>query len=174
MVDAPNYSDIEGSTVRLNDVNGDGLADLVQIRYDAVDIWLNVDGRGWTERHILDGTLRHAGFHNRVRLIDVDGSGTLDVLYGDAKGLQAHRSPGRQEAVSPDIGGQRPRQDDEHRILHRCPRRCWSRLGAAMRAVRLQPDRFAAAWCSTAPIVSHVSQARDGARQRHDSWSSAC
>ena len=85
MVASPQYSDISSSTVKLGDVNGDGLDDLVQIRFDAVDIWLNVDGQGWTdERHILDGTPYHAGYHNRVRITDVNGSGTSDVVWGDA------------------------------------------------------------------------------------------
>src|SRR5690606_240297 len=82
---SPQYSDIEGSTLRLDDVNGDGLKDLVQMNYDSVDIWLNVDGKGWTEKKKLDGTPYHAGFHNRVRILDVNGSGTSDILWGDAK-----------------------------------------------------------------------------------------
>src|SRR5690606_16424100 len=73
MAASPYYSDVSSSTVKLGDVNGDGLDDLVQIRFDAVDIWLNVDGKGWTaKRHILDGTPYHAGYHNRVRMTDVD------------------------------------------------------------------------------------------------------
>src|SRR5690606_24347035 len=83
MDDAPFYSDVNGTTLRLGDVNGDGLDDLVQVRFDAVDIWLNVDGSGWTERKILDGTPYHAGYHNRIRITDVDGSATPDLVWGD-------------------------------------------------------------------------------------------
>ena len=60
--------------LRLDDVNGDGLDDLVQVRFDAVDVWLNVDGTGWTERHIIDGTPASPSFANRVRLVDINGS----------------------------------------------------------------------------------------------------
>jgi len=86
MAASPQYSDVSTTTVRLADVNGDGLDDLVQIRFDAVDIWLNVDGKGWTAtRHVLDDTPYHAGYHNRVRVTDVDGSGTTDIVWGDAE-----------------------------------------------------------------------------------------
>jgi hypothetical protein len=66
----PEYSDIQGTTLRMDDVNGDGLDDLVQVRYDAVDVWLNVDGRGWTDRHIVTGTPKSPSYANRVRLVD--------------------------------------------------------------------------------------------------------
>ena len=81
---APWFSDFQGNTLRVDDVNGDGLADLVQVRFDAVDIWLNVDGKGWTKRHIIDGAPASASYANRVRLTDVNGSGTRDILWGDA------------------------------------------------------------------------------------------
>ena len=81
---SPQYSDIEGDALHLDDVNGDGLDDLVQVRFDAVDIWLNVDGVGWTpQRHIIEGTPASPSFANRVRLVDVNGSGTRDILWGD-------------------------------------------------------------------------------------------
>src|SRR5207253_7590064 len=44
MSSSPHYSDPNGSALRLDDVNGDGLDDLVQVRFQEVDIWLNVDG----------------------------------------------------------------------------------------------------------------------------------
>jgi RHS repeat-associated protein len=85
MASSPQYSDIQGSSLRLDDVNGDGLSDLVQVRFNEIDIWLNVDGVGWTERHIIGGTPASPGYANRVRLVDVNGSGTPDILWGDAE-----------------------------------------------------------------------------------------
>ena len=85
MASAPWYSDVEGTTLRIDDVNGDGLSDLVQVRFDAVDVWLNVDGRGWTKRHIIDKTPASPSYANRVRLVDVNGSGTRDILWGDGR-----------------------------------------------------------------------------------------
>jgi RHS repeat-associated protein len=69
--------------VRLDDVNGDGLDDLVHVRFQAVDIWLNVDGTSWTTRHTIAGTPAAPSFQNRVRLVDINGSGTRDILWGD-------------------------------------------------------------------------------------------
>jgi RHS repeat-associated protein len=83
MTSSPPYSDVEGESLRLDDVNGDGLDDLVQVRFDAVDVWLNVDGRSWTDRHVIAGTPSAPSFANRVRLVDMNGSGTRDILWGD-------------------------------------------------------------------------------------------
>src|SRR5690606_29811752 len=74
MANSPYYSDIQGTSMRMEDVNGDGLSDLIQVRYDEVDVWLNVDGRGWTDRHIIEGTPESPSFANRVRLTDINGS----------------------------------------------------------------------------------------------------
>lgn len=65
------------------DVNGDGLADFVKVRFNAVDIYLNVDGVGWTERHVIANAPPNSSITNRVRLTDVNGSGTPDILWGD-------------------------------------------------------------------------------------------
>ncbi len=84
MADSPYYSDLQGTSMRMEDVNGDGLTDLVQVRFDEVDVYLNVDGVGWTKRAILSGTPKSPAFANRVRLTDINGSGTSDILWGDA------------------------------------------------------------------------------------------
>lgn len=83
MEESPYYTDIQGTSLRLDDVNGDGLPDLVQVNFDDVSVWLNVNGTGWTERYIIDGTPASPAFANRVRLTDVNASGTLDILWGD-------------------------------------------------------------------------------------------
>ncbi|GMV19447.1 MAG: hypothetical protein AMXMBFR56_76710 [Polyangiaceae bacterium] len=88
MATSPQYSDIQGESLRLDDVNGDGLTDLVQIRFSDVDVWLNVDGVGWTDRHIITGTPASPSYANRVRLVDVNGSGTRDILWGNGNKYQ--------------------------------------------------------------------------------------
>ena len=88
MATSPQYSDIQGESLRLDDVNGDGLTDLVQVRFTDVDVWLNVDGAGWTDRHIIKGTPASPSYANRVRLADVNGSGTRDILWGNGSKYQ--------------------------------------------------------------------------------------
>src|SRR4029450_5122346 len=85
MTSSPQYSDIQGDSLRLDDVNGDGLDDLVQGRFDEVEVWLDGDGTSWTERHIIGAAPASPSYANRVRLVDINGSGTRDILWGDAK-----------------------------------------------------------------------------------------
>ncbi|MBI5535278.1 MAG: VCBS repeat-containing protein [Deltaproteobacteria bacterium] len=83
MASSPQFSDPNGSALHLDDVNGDGVADLVQVRFDAVDVWHNIDGNSWTDRRILSSTPPSPSYQNRVRLVDMNGSGTRDILWGD-------------------------------------------------------------------------------------------
>jgi RHS repeat-associated protein len=85
MSNAPQYSDPSGGGLRLDDVNGDGLDDLVQVRFDAIDAWLNVDGVGWTADHVISGVTPAQGpaWVGKVRLVDVNGSGTRDIMWGE-------------------------------------------------------------------------------------------
>ncbi len=83
MTSSPYFTEPDVAALRFDDVNGDGLDDLVQIRFTDVDVWLNVDGQGWTDRHTLAGTPAAPSYANRVRLVDVNGSGTRDILWGD-------------------------------------------------------------------------------------------
>ena len=41
MEDGPQYADPDGTELRIDDINGDGLDDLVQVRFNAIDVWLN-------------------------------------------------------------------------------------------------------------------------------------
>lgn len=88
MTSSPNWSDLSGDSLRIDDVNGDGLSDLVQVRFDGVDVWLNVDGVSFTERHVIENTPASPSFAQRVRLTDINGSGTPDVLWASASHFQ--------------------------------------------------------------------------------------
>jgi RHS repeat-associated protein len=83
MDSSPQFSDLSGASLRIDDVNGDGLDDVVQIRYDAIDLWVNDDGKGFFAKQTLGGTPKSPSFANRVRLVDVNGSGTRDVLWAN-------------------------------------------------------------------------------------------
>ncbi len=69
------------------DMTGDGLADLVRVRRGTVEYWPSLGNGRFGERVVMGGapTIPTAtGFDSaRVRLVDLDGSGTADVLYLD-------------------------------------------------------------------------------------------
>jgi hypothetical protein len=83
MTSSPNFGVVGDGKLLLDDVNGDGLSDLVEVRFNAVDVYLNVNGVSWTDRHIMYNTPPKPAATDRVRLVDVDGSGTRDILWGD-------------------------------------------------------------------------------------------
>jgi RHS repeat-associated protein len=83
MSNSPHYTDVNGTTLRMEDVNGDGLEDLIQVNMTAVEVWLNVDGRAWTAEHVIYDTPAAPSFQNRVLLTDINGSGTPDILWGN-------------------------------------------------------------------------------------------
>ncbi|MDD9938437.1 MAG: FG-GAP-like repeat-containing protein [Myxococcales bacterium] len=88
MLDAPVFGTADAGTLLLNDVNGDGLSDMVEIRNQGVDIYLNDNGDAWTERYIISETPFRPTDSNYVRLTDIDGSGTPDILWGAAYDYQ--------------------------------------------------------------------------------------
>jgi RHS repeat-associated protein len=69
--------------VHLDDINGDGTADLVQVGLTSAPIWLNENGQRWTDRiAIRDCPLQPYADSHEMRLVDVNGSGTKDILWG--------------------------------------------------------------------------------------------
>lgn len=154
MTDAPYYSDIQGTSLRMDDVNGDGLDDLVQVRFDAVDVWLNVDGKGWTKRHIMDGTPASPSYANRVRLIDINGSGTRDIVWGNGKKYQfmdlaGGKRPGLLTGVKNGLGKSTDIEyvssTDEMLAAERTKAACGEGT-----------NRWATAWCHKMPTVTHL------------------
>jgi RHS repeat-associated protein len=85
---SPRYYANRPERVRLDDVNGDGLDDVVQVREDAVDIWLNKSGIAFTPRFTIKGTPANVSVADRVRLLDINGSGTRDIVWGNARNYQ--------------------------------------------------------------------------------------
>jgi RHS repeat-associated protein len=73
-----------GSPIRLDDVNGDGLTDIVRSLYGAVEIWLNIDGTSWTPQPDVITGPYSSQIIDQVRLLDINGSGTKDVVWGAA------------------------------------------------------------------------------------------
>lgn len=88
----------ELSGVILADVNMDGASDVLQVRFRELDVWFNRAGEGFTERVTVDSPMA-PDFAPRIRMADIDGSGTTDLVYGSAS---------RWEYLDL-MGGQRPR-----------------------------------------------------------------
>jgi RHS repeat-associated protein len=72
-------------TIFLADMSGDGLSDLVRVRNGEVCYWPNLGYGRFGSKVTMDGAPRFADLERfdprRIRLADVDGSGTTDVLY---------------------------------------------------------------------------------------------
>jgi RHS repeat-associated protein len=99
MADAPTDLDPNLAGVKLADMNGDGVDDLIRVSTTDVDIWFNRAGAGFSGRIRLADTPFAPSFDDKVRLADVDGSGTVDIVYANANNWRW---------IDP-MGGRRPR-----------------------------------------------------------------
>ncbi|QHI38698.1 Mono(ADP-ribosyl)transferase SpvB [Kordia antarctica] len=76
-------NDLEG--IFLNDMTGDGLSDIVRIRCTEICYWPNLGYGNFGEKVIMDNAPYFEApdvFHpQNLRLADIDGSGTTDILY---------------------------------------------------------------------------------------------
>ena len=72
-------------TVFLADMTGDGLSDIVRVRNGEVCYWPNLGYGRFGAKVTMDGAPRFVDEERfdprRVRLADIDGSGTTDLLY---------------------------------------------------------------------------------------------
>jgi len=88
--DLPGLPSDWGAAVRLSDIDGDGLADLVLVQADAVLIALNRAGRQFQPLPAIRGSatlaLPIADESTSVRLLDMNGNGSIDVVWVDASG----------------------------------------------------------------------------------------
>jgi len=82
MGNSPDFGTVGSGGVQLADVNGDGLSDVVEVRADAVDIYMNDGGEGFTDRAILDDVPVLPTTASFVRLTDINGSGSTDIVWG--------------------------------------------------------------------------------------------
>ncbi len=89
------FADREGS-IFLADMSGDGLADLARIRNGNVSYWPNSGGGTFGRKVSMDRAPtfdRPDEFdHRRLRLVDIDGSGTTDIVYLGTEGASIYRN----------------------------------------------------------------------------------
>jgi RHS repeat-associated protein len=83
MATPPAELNVDLAGVQLADVDGDGATDIVQVRFDAVDVWFNRAGQSFTSRFVVRSTPAAPDFAPRVRVMDIDGSGTVDIVYAN-------------------------------------------------------------------------------------------
>ncbi len=98
------FADFE-QKVFLADMSGDGLVDLVRVLNGQVAYWPNL-GYGRFGAKVTMGVPGHFDYPNlfhasRIRLADIDGSGTTDVLYLDPKGIRVYANQSGNRLAEP-------------------------------------------------------------------------
>ncbi len=93
--DGPRQVFADGTqSLYLADMNGDGLADLVQVRNGEVNYWPNLGYGHFGPRVSMDGAPlfdRPERFDpKRLRLADIDGSGVADLIYLGSEAIQVY------------------------------------------------------------------------------------
>ena len=87
------FADAEQS-IYLADLSGDGLTDLVRIRNGEVCYWPNLGYGRFGAKVTMDGSPQfdHPDCFDqkRIRLADIDGSGTTDIIYLHQKGVRLY------------------------------------------------------------------------------------
>ncbi|MBK9037050.1 MAG: VCBS repeat-containing protein [Myxococcales bacterium] len=147
------------------DMTGDGMQDLVRVRRGQVEYWPALGNGRFGDRVVMDGAPAvptTAAFDSaRVRLVDLDGSGTADVLYLD-DGRVWH---------FPNLGGRRlgdaarGRAPAGVRRAHRGDRRSGGRRAAGAAVVGAVADAHAGAVVPAAHAGDAAGDADRGRRR---------
>lgn len=81
-------------SIYLSDMSGDGLSDLVRIRNGEVCYWANLGYGRFGAKVAMDNApwfdAPELFDHKRIRLADIDGSGTTDIIYLSADGARLY------------------------------------------------------------------------------------
>lgn len=111
----------ESQSIHLADMSGDGLTDLVRVRNGEICYWPNLGyGRfgakvAMDDAPWLDDTAQFDPA--RLRLADVDGSGTTDLIYLHPRGTRLYRNQsGNSWSAARDLGVSFPRVDSATQV----------------------------------------------------------
>ncbi|WP_330766951.1 SpvB/TcaC N-terminal domain-containing protein [Rhodococcus sp. M8-35] len=103
-------------SIYLADLSGDGLADIVRIRNGEVCYWPNLGYCRFGAKVTMDNAPRfdHPDQfdHTRIRLADIDGSGTTDIIYLHHDGVRLHFNQSGNSWSQPQVLKVFPRVDD--------------------------------------------------------------
>jgi len=84
MQNPPQELNVELAGLELVDVNHDGATDFVQVGSNHLSIWFNQGGEALTDRILVKNTPFASEPLNRVRVADIDGSSTVDLVYAES------------------------------------------------------------------------------------------
>lgn len=108
-------------SIHLADMSGDGLGDIVRIRCGEVCYWPNLGYGRFGAKVTMDNPPRfdHADQYDarRLRLADIDGSGTTDLIYLHGEGVRLYFNQSGNAWSAPQALRVFPRVDDVVNIL---------------------------------------------------------
>ncbi|WP_394845130.1 hypothetical protein LZC95_49765 [Pendulispora brunnea] len=81
MSNSPLLPGADDALFQMSDVNGDGLSDVIYSAHDGVTVWLNMDGVSWSGARFVSAPPTS---QVQSRMVDINGSGTADVVWPDA------------------------------------------------------------------------------------------
>jgi RHS repeat-associated protein len=103
-------------SIFLADMSGDGLSDIVRIRYGEVCYWPNIGYGRFGPKVTMDSAPVFESYDRfdprRIRLADIDGSGTSDIIYVGQDGISLHFNQCGNSWAAPYRLAQFPRVDD--------------------------------------------------------------
>ncbi|MCI0699571.1 MAG: toxin, partial [Planctomycetia bacterium] len=103
-------------SIYLADLSGDGLADLVRIRNGEVCYWPNLGYGRFGAKVTMDDApnFDHPDYfdHGRIRLADIDGTGTTDIIYLHRDGIHIYFNQSGNSWSAPHVLQVAPRVDD--------------------------------------------------------------
>jgi RHS repeat-associated protein len=103
-------------SIYLADISGDGLADIVRIRNGEVCYWPNLGYGRFGAKVTMDNAPWFDNLdqfdHKRIRLADIDGSGTTDIIYLHRDGVRLYFNQSGNGWSQPQMLKVFPRVDD--------------------------------------------------------------